>query len=167
MTKSTPIRAGVPHILEQLVPDSILRGDISHVPYYNETNETIVPGEPVVKFGKIGLSAKAILPDQMGTLRMLQIADFVLDPDFADEIEQGDLVYWDYDLEDDTHSGYATNEAPTNGILLGHAVIVPDSVASIPMSYGGAPMAAEAGNKLVRVLVTQLTPTTYGTIPTF
>lgn len=167
MPRATPLRAAIPIQLEQLDPISLFVKDgpgAGQVPFVNTNDETIIPGEPVVKFGLLGVVKLAVLPGEMSEMSVGTISDFVLDPDEAEEIEEEDYVYFDYDLGD---YGYASSQVPTNGIRLGRAVMEYRKKAAVPYSYDDNPLVAEGGDRYVRVLCTNGTPTTYGTIPTF
>lgn len=167
MPKATPLRAAVPIQLESVDPVAIFVKDgpgAGQVPFVNGNEETIIPGEPIVKFGRLGIVKSPVLPGEMSEMCVGCILDVILNPDEEEEIEEGDNVYFDHDLGD---YGMASSQQPTNGVLLGPALLEFHKASAVPRSYAGNPLAAESGYRYVRVLCTTGTPTTYGTIPTF
>lgn len=141
-------------------------GHGTEVDFYNPRTETILPGEPVVVFGRIGISKQRILPGTFGTLVFGAVVSFKLDPEQASDINQGDYVYFDIDLEDAAlmMPGYASGTQPTNGYRLGHAIGIIEKKGSISLATDGSAIAAKAGASEILVLM-QETATTYGAVP--
>lgn len=151
MGKATPNRAAEPIRLEALTPSGIYRTEPSHVTWVNPSETlTVVPGEPIIFMGRVGISKLAIYPLRVGTLVLDWIADFVLDPDLAANILQGDVIYWDTGLADADHTGKATNVAPAAGFILGYANL-PDVRSEDVNLDAGDPIAAVPGDTYVRV----------------
>lgn len=140
------------------------------VDYYNVTTKSILPGEPVVIFGRIGISKEVILPNEFGTITFGAQVSFLVNPDMVADILQGALVYFDLDLATGLIPGYATGVQPTNGYRLGHAVGVHERGPSVNVNASNIPIAAAPGALRVLVLMDQCgptTPTTYGTVENF
>lgn len=111
--------------------------------------------------GRVCIVQKTILPGKIGTLIADWIVDALIKSGGAGNISQGDLVYWDMDenIVTEIESGDSTSgigaasaSVPTNGFILGRAVMVdPD-----------ATYAAVAATQRVRVASIPGAPTTYG-----
>jgi predicted RecA/RadA family phage recombinase len=133
MPYATPNRVNNPVQLEQFVdPSNIVQWDGLFCHYFNQnTTTTILMGEPVVFGGKVWLAQKPILPQEYGTIVSGWVAHFLLDPDHTGDINQGDTIYWDLEIDAVTAYGSSTVLAgigaasatqPTEGFILGYAV---------------------------------------------
>ena len=164
MPIATPNRIADPVSLEAYEPPCILRQEGGlFIPFKNtSTTESFVAGEPVFYFGRTCIVQKTILPGKIGTLISDFMVDALLDLNHSGNISQDSLVYWDLDLNASLITGTATvssglgaatNQIPTNGFMLGRAVMVsPDETYT-----------AVTGSKRVRVVSLPGAPTTYGT----
>ena len=164
MPIATPNRIADPVSLEAYEPPCILRQEGGlFIPFKNtSTTESFVAGEPVFYFGRTCIVQKTILPGKIGTLISDFMVDALLDLNHAGNITQDSLVYWDLDLNASLITGTttvssglgaATNQIPSNGFMLGRAVMVsPDDTYT-----------AVTGSKRVRVVSLPGAPTTYGT----
>ncbi len=156
-----------PVFLEQYprIGEYVQGGHGTETDYYNQTSKTVLPGEPLILFGRLCISKDIILPGHFGTVVSDCWVNYLLDPDLASNILQGAAVYYDLGLADagEYISGYATNVQPTNGYLLGHAIGVHATPEEVNLSAGSA-IAARPGDNRVFVLLTRITPTSYGTI---
>lgn len=164
MPIAAPNRIADPVTLEAFeAPCKLKQAGGLFIPFKNtSTTEIYVGGEPIYMFGRVCIVQKTIMPGKIGTL----ISDFIVDAriktDGAGNISQDALVYWDLDedvlveLESgDATSGLgaASEAAPTNGFILGRAVLVNNDD-----TY-----AATATSVRVRVASLPGQPTTYGT----
>ena len=132
MPVSTPNRVADPVQLEQYVdPGHIKQVAGLAIPFYNELSSSILPGEPFQFANRICVSPRVILPGEYGTAYTDWIVDFLLDTSLAANIIQGQIVYWDFDIDVVTPYGggdvvdgigAATDTLPTNGMILGRAV---------------------------------------------
>jgi hypothetical protein len=83
----------------------------------------------------------------------------------AADIIQNDTVWWSYDVTSVVAGvGGAVRAAPTNGFILGTAVIPTGAVA---LNGSNKAIAAPAGASSVRVLNTEEPSPAIGTVPTF
>lgn len=116
--------------LEQNVTVCTYKGDGEYFPFFNNSaNETYQDGEPFVHGGVVCLAQGPILPKTQGNVLTNFLVLAELDPDYTgDDIEQGDLVYFDTDLGD---YGFATPDEPTNGFVLGRAVVPPGATSIV------------------------------------
>jgi hypothetical protein len=165
MPIATPNRIADPVTLEAYVPPCILRQEGGlFIPFKNTGSTTsYIAGEPVHAFGRICIVQRTILPGKIGTVIADWMVDVLIKSGGAGNISQGDLVYWDMDedivttLEDTstvvTDFGAATASVPSNGFVLGRAVMVNEDD-----TY-----AAVAASKRVRVVNLPGAPITYGT----
>ncbi len=164
MPIATPNRIADPVSLEAYEPPCILRQEGGlFIPFKNtSTTECLVAGEPVFYFGRTCIVQKTIMPGKIGTLISDFMVDALLKLTHSGNITQDSIVYWNLDLDASliigtttvsTGLGAATNQIPTNGFMLGRAIITnPDDT-----------YAAVTGSKRVRVVSLPGTPTTYGT----
>lgn len=129
-----PVRAMDVPLLEQAtqpVP-GVLRQEDNPV-FVNDTGMFIEPGEPIPFFDCIGITTKMVAPDEVASIVLRDKVSFRLNPNEALHIYQGQEIYWDYDLEESdvvqsdgttrTVIGWATAVQPTNGYLLGRAMV--------------------------------------------
>lgn len=140
------------------------------VDYYNVTTKTILPGEPIVIFNRVGIAKQLILPDSFGTVVFGAQVSFLLDPDMVAAILQNALVYFDIDLATALTPGYATGVQPSNGYRLGYAVGIHESPGNVNVNGSNIPIAAAAGALRVLVLMDNTgpaAPTTYGSVENF
>lgn len=165
-------REAAPVQMEELdILGQYIQGGDCPVDYYNDTGLSILPGEPILFLNKIMISKSVILPGEFGSLVAKAWMRYLVDPELAAAILQGDPVYLDLDLADDDLylMGYATGVEPTNGMLLGYAIAPHAKGAEIRKTVGGAAVAAgpatgsAAASLTVDLLMDDLTPTTYGT----
>jgi Uncharacterized conserved protein (DUF2190) len=165
MPVSTPNRVADPVLLESYSPPAIIRhSDDLSVSYYNPLATSILQGEPVVIGGRVGLAQSVILPGTVGTVVMDWIADFRVNPSLAANILQNDTVWWDYDIVSVVAGvGSAARAAPTNGFILGLAIVQPGT---ITLSSGKA-IACAPGDTYVRVISNAEPVVAIGTIPLF
>lgn len=161
-------RQAQPVVLEnpKHVADYIQGGDV--VDFYNMFSGSVLVGEPVILFDRVGITKRIVPPNTQGTLHFGAWAYFRLDPALAANIHQGDKIYFDYDLAvANVAPGYATNVEPTNGILLGHATIVKEQ--SLSLGTGNKPIVATTSSEFVAVKmsnqVVEDTVTAFGTVP--
>ena len=166
MPVSTPNRVADPVMIERYDAPTVIRqgGELS-VNYYNTTGNTILQGEPVLFGGRVGIAQSVILPGQQGTLVMDWLVEAKIGGTLAADIIQNDTVWWSYDVTSVVAGvGGAVRAAPTNGFILGNAVIFPGAVL---LNGSNKAIAAPAGASVVRVLNTQEPSPAIGTVPTF
>lgn len=83
----------------------------------------------------------------------------------AADILQNDTVWWSYDVTSVVAGvGGAVRAAPTNGFILGSAVIPPGAVT---LNGSNKAIAAASGGSVVRVMSSSIASPAIGTIPTF
>lgn len=160
MGYAMPNRVNDPVQLEQFVdPADIKKFGELFLDYYNEsTTEGILMGEPVVFGGRVWLAQRPILPQGYGTLVAGWMAAFLLDPAHTGDINQGDVIYWDTDVNAVTYYaggicpgiGAASAALPDNGFILGHAI----GNREIDLGVDGSNnlLAAKTGSKYVCVV---------------
>lgn len=164
MPIATPNRIADPVSLEGYEPPCLLRQEGGlFIPFKNaSTTQSYIAGEPLFKFGRVCIVQRTITPGKIGTLISDFIVDALLSGAHSGNITEDSLVYWDWDLDialitgtTTTSSGLgaATNQVPSNGFMLGRAVLVDPSD-----TY-----AAVTGQKRVRVVSLPGAPTAYGT----
>jgi len=164
MSIETPNRIADPVSLEAYEPPCILRQEGGlFIPFKNtSTTKSFVAGEPVYRFGRVCIVQKTILPGKIGTLVAEFIVDALLESGGSGNVTQESLVYWDLDKDivtvietGETASGLgaASNQIPTNGFILGRAVMVD------PLDT----YAAVSTTKRIRVASLPGAPTAYGT----
>ena len=146
-----------------IIGEYIQGGHGTETDYYNPGSKTILPGEPVKVFNRIGISKDIILPGTFGTLVFGAWVNFVVDPDMAAEILQGALVYFDLDLATGLYPGYATGVQPSNGYRLGYALGRHGTPTEVALS-ASSPIAATTSDSRVFVLMDPLFVASYGTI---
>jgi hypothetical protein len=153
-----------------IVGEYIQRAHDSQIDYYNPGSKSILPGEPVEVFGRLGIAKDVILPGHFGTLVFGAWVNFLLDPSLASQILQGALVYFDLDLATGLYPGYATNVQPTNGWKLGYATGRHATPTEVALS-ASSPIAATTSDERVMVLMNEYsgieTVTKYGTVTDF
>lgn len=166
MPVSTPNRVADPVRLERYdAPCVIKQGGTLSVNYYNTTGSTILQGEPVLLGGRVGIAQSVILPGQQGTLVMDWLVEARIGGTLAADIIQNDTVWWSYDVVSVVAGvGGAVRAAPTNGFILGNAVI---PTGAVSLNGSSKAIAAPAGASVVRVLNTQEPSPVIGTVPTF
>jgi hypothetical protein len=164
MPIATPNRIADPVTLEAYEPPCILRQEGGlFIPFKNAgTTTAFVAGEPLFRFGRVGIVQRTTLPGEIGTLIVDFIVDALLPSGGAGNITEDSIVYWNKDLNiatiiesGSTSSGLgaATNQIPTNGFILGRAVMV-----NKEDTY-----AATSTTKRIRVVSLPGAPTAYGT----
>jgi len=166
MPISTPNRVADPVVLERFDSPGLLRqaGEI-YINYYNTTGLTILAGEPVIHAGAICIAAEAILPAQQGTVYQNWLVDFIVDVALNANILANDSVWWSYDVTPITgFSGGVVNAAPTNGFILGRAVVPPGTTR---LNGSSKPIAATVDDVRVRVISVQEPVVVIGTVPVF
>lgn len=162
MPLATPNRIADPVALEAIKPPCILRqvGGLM-IPFKNTSStNSYMAGEPIFAFGRVCIVQKTITPGKIGTLIADFIVDAILKSGGSGNIAQDTLIYWDTDLDNLTEIesgdavtgiGAATTTLPTNGFMLGRAVMVdPDET-----------YAAVAATNRVRVASLPGAPTVY------
>lgn len=166
MPVSTPNRVADPVVLERYdAPTVIKQGGELSVNYYNTTGSTILQGEPVLYGGRVGIAQSVILPGQQGTLVMDWIIEAKIGGTLAADIIQNATVWWSYDVTSVVAGvGGAVRAAPTNGFILGTAVI---PTGAVSLDGSNKALAAPAGATVVRVMNTQEPSPAIGTVPTF
>jgi len=166
MPVSTPNRVADPVRLESYDAPCVLKqtGELS-VNYYNTTGNSILQGEPVRIGGRIGIAQSVILPGEQGAVVMDWIVEAKIGGTLAADIIQDDTVWWSYDVTSVVAGvGGAVRAAPTNGFILGTAVIPPGAVT---LNGSSKAIAAAAGASVVRVMSNSVASPAIGTIPTF
>lgn len=131
------------------------------IPFKNTgTTTSYIAGEPIVIFGRVCIVQKTIKPGKVGTVLADWIVDALLKSGGSGNVSQGDLVYWDTDLDivtqlesgaATTGLGAATTTLPTNGFILGRAVL----------NDAADTYAAVATSKRVKVVAVPGAPTEY------
>lgn len=166
MPVSTPHRIADPVKLERYdAPTVIKQGGELSVNYYNPTGNTILQGEPVLYGGRVGIAQSVILPGTQGTLVMDWIIEARIGGTLVADVIQGATIWWSYDVTSVVAGvGGAVRAAPTNGFLLGTAVIPTGAVSLDGLNKA---LAAPAGATVVRVMNTQEPSPAIGTVPTF
>jgi hypothetical protein len=163
MPIDTPNREADPVTLESFVAPCKLKQEGGlFIPYYNAGSTAYITGEPVVLMGRVCIVQKTILPGKLGTLVADWIVDALLDTSHTGNITQGDLIYWDTDVNvvTEIESGDATSglggavhgSAPTNGFILGRAVQIGPATSGV---------VAGTGSTRVRVVSVPGAPTEY------
>jgi len=165
-----PNRVNDPVQLEQYVDPAIIRqaGGIFFDWFNESTTLARLIGEPTVFGGRVWLPQKVVLPQKYGTLVSDWIADFLLDPAHTGDVNQGDVIYWDTDLNAVTAYaggsaiagvGAASAAQPTEGFILGYAV----GNRELDLGVDGSDdlLAAKTGSTYVRVVSLATTTTTY------
>jgi len=172
MPVSTPNLVAQPVLLENYGPAGIIRSDSNIIPYYNILTTSILPGEPVLTQGRIGISKKIILPGTMGELIFDWVADFVLNPALGAVILADAVVYWNYDLNGVSGGvtlpagvGCVASSSPTNGFILGRAIV--NKLKAVSLNGSSKVIAASPGDERIRVAAQTLAVSAIGTIPTF
>jgi hypothetical protein len=170
MPLSTPKRDSIPLVLENPVKIGNFLQQADAVDFYNMFTTSILVGEPILLFDKVGISKIVVPGNTVGTVNFGAWMHFLLDPALAANIHQGDKVYFDYDLAvADVSPGYATQVEPTNGVLLGHATILHGK--DLVLGTGSKPIAATTNDKYVavRMHTDTLVDTVnvFGTVPDF
>lgn len=166
MPVSTPNRVANPVVLERYEAPTIIRqaGELT-VNWYNTTGTTVLCGEPVLYGGRVGIATDVILPGTQGTLCMDWVIEAKIGGTLAADILQNDTVWWSYDVTSVVAGvGGAVRAAPTNGFILGNAVI---PTGTVTLNGSSKAIAAAAGSKTVRVMFTGEPSPTIGTVPTF
>jgi hypothetical protein len=157
-----------PTVLEEypIVAEYIQGGHGTEIDFYNPGSKSILPGEPVIVFGRVCISKELILPGTFGTLVHSCWISGLVDPDLSNPITQGALVYFDLDLATGLYPGYFTNVQPTNGWFVGHAVGIHATPQEVTLT-AGTPVAASTTAERVFIQLTAGTPTAYGTVTNF
>jgi len=161
MGYATPNRVADPVQLEQFKDPGILRqvGGLL-MPYFNEsTTDTILMGEPLVFGGRVWVAMKPILPQTYGTVVADFVGEFLLDTAHTGDINQGDVIYWDTDVNVVTYYGETTVLAgiggasgtlPDNGFILGYAL--GNKQMDLGVDGSSDLLAAQTGSKTVTVV---------------
>jgi predicted RecA/RadA family phage recombinase len=163
MPYSTPNRVAYPAILENVgkLCEVVQDGGL-YLPYYNRLSTSIMAGEVVLHNGQVCIARRTILPGKDGVIITDWVADVMVDPSLAAAIKSNDVVYWDYDIDAIVEGiGGATNVAPTNGFIMGRAVITP----GFYTVSGGQAIACAVGQKRVRVAPVRTVTAIIGTLP--
>lgn len=168
-------RVADPVSLEAFVPPcKLIQEGGLFVPYYNASSTlALVAGEPIVAYGRVCIVQKTILPQKMGTVLFDWIVSALLDTAHSGDIGQGDLIYWDTDIDVVTPIdsskfgtavvagiGGASASIPTNGFILGRATSE-HYEHDIPLDGSDDIVCATDGSKRVRVVAIPGAPTTY------
>jgi predicted RecA/RadA family phage recombinase len=165
MPKTTPNRVADPARLENYEPLAIVVQDGGlYLTFTNTLSTSILAGEFILLNNRVCVVRRTVLPGENGVAITDWIADVRVDDDLAAVINVNDVVYLDYDKTTITAGvGSATNVSPTNGYIIGRAMITPgfSSVAS------GEAIAATTSQKRVRVSALSTAVTIIGTVPTF
>ena len=148
-----------------IIGEYIQGGHGTETDYYNPGSKSILPGEPIAIFGRLGISKDVILPGEFGTVVFGAWVNFLVDPDLASIITQGQEVYFDIDLATGYYPGYATNVEPTNGWHLGYAIGIHGAPGEVSLS-AGTPIAATTSQERVFVLMSN-TYEKFGTVTNF
>lgn len=168
MVKTLTNRQAQPIVLENPEKVGVFLQGGDAVDFYNMFSGSILVGEPVVLFDKVGITKVVVGPKAQGTINFGAWVNFLVDPAHVGNILQGDKVYYDVDLADSEVPGYVTSVEPTNGIFLGHATIMKDQ--TLALGAGDVPIAATADSKYVAVKMTSEVissgnGTLFGTVP--
>lgn len=155
--------------LEQypIIAEYIQGGHGTEIDFYNPGSKSILPGEPVIVFGKIHISKDVILPGTFGTLVHSCWINGLVDPALAAPILQGQEVYFSLDLATGLYPGYFTNVEPTNGWSVGHAVGIHATPQEVALS-AGTPIAASTSAERVFIQLHSNTEVeSFGTVTNF
>lgn len=168
MPVSTPNRIANPVQLERYdSPCKIRQANSLSINYYNRTGTTILPGEPVMIGGRVGLAQDLILPTQVGPVVMDWIADCRVDPALSGVILANAQVWWSYDITTVVAGvGGVVKTAPTNGFIFGLA-LSPAVRGSEQTLSTSSSVAATAGDLWIRVTSNSIAVVAIGTVPTF
>lgn len=187
MPINLPIRQGQPFNLEKvhIVGDYRQGGGGSETDFFNQFTTSIIPGEPIMIFGRVGISKSTIKPKTMGTVVFNCWMSYMVDPNLAAEILQDDNIYFRYDLaliannaslsadyvyQGKYITGFASNVAGAGpNVLLGKAVVSHSKRDEIRISTTGPnkAIACMVGERRVHVLMTNLAPVAVGAVPNF
>lgn len=163
MPYSTPNRVAYPAKLESLAPlCEVVQDGGLYLPYYNRLSTSILAGEFVLHNGQVCIARRTILPGKDGTIITDWVADVMVSSALAAAIKSNDTVWWDY--SDNTIAagiGAAVRAAPSNGFIIGRAVINP----GFYTVSGGEAIACAVGQKRVRVAPVRTVTAILGTIP--
>lgn len=161
-------REAYPPLLEQVTPMGIIISPavrLLDVP--NCTGKSIVPGEPIILLGHIGISQEVVLPGEDFTLHVGAVVDFLLDPAQASNVFVDEVIYFDLALAANGvyAPGYARNgSAPTNGYKLGVSMPIYEGPMGPKPVVGTRRIAAKPGQTRVRVAMDIGSGTSYGTV---
>jgi len=187
MPINLPVRQGHPFNIEKvhIVGDYRQGGGGSETDFFNQFTTSIIPGEPIVLFNRVGISKSTIKPKTAGTVVFNCWMSYMVDPNLPAEILQDDLIYFRYDLAlaannnklsaDSVYqgkfiTGFASNVAGAGpNVLLGRATIDHAKRDEMKVSTTGPnkAVACPVGQNRVMVLMTQLAPVTVGAVPNF
>lgn len=120
--------------LEQNVTVCSHKGDGEYFLFFNNsTDTTYQDGEPFVHGGVVCIAQGRILPETTGPVMTNFLVQALMDPAYNDvSVNQGDLIYIDTDSADSANPiGYATPDEPTNGFVLGRAVVPPGATSIV------------------------------------
>jgi hypothetical protein len=173
MPVSTPNRDAVPINLEAYHYPCIVRQEGGlFLPFFAK-GSSIIRGEPYYALGRILITLSHIGANKMGTGLAEWVVDALLDSAHTGNINEGDLIYWDRDLDIVTPQdpvngtavvagiGAASASVPTNGFILGRALSAHEEEPTLDGS--GDLLVGATGSKRVRVASVPGAPTVYGT----
>lgn len=182
-----PVRQGQPFNIEKvhLVGDYRQGGGGSETDFFNQFATSIIPGEPIMIYGRVGISKSTIKPKTAGTVIFNCWMSYMVDPNLAADIFQDDNVYFRYDLAllannadlsaDNIYqgkyiTGFVSNVAGAGpNVLLGKATIdhaKRDELMISTVSPFKA-IACRVGMRRVHVLMTNLAPVSVGAVPNY
>ncbi len=82
------------------------------VDFYNMFDAHIILGEPIIVYGRVGITKRIVDPLTVGSFHVACWMNFLVDPALANPILYGDKMYYDLDLADEEVPGYVTNVEP-------------------------------------------------------
>lgn len=156
MPKALTIREAQPTVLENPlhIGDYIQGGVGCPVDFYNMMEESILVGEPIIVYDKVGITKGVISPLTVGSVHFGCWMSFLVDPELAAAILFGDSVYYDLGLADADVPGYVTNVEPADGIYLGKAVTPHEQPGSLALDgTTGKPICCKVGGSRVGVIM--------------
>lgn len=126
-----------PVLLEENIRVCINRGDGDYVTFFNAGSTTYQDGEPFIAGGDVWVNQGRTKPSSVGSRLSNFLVDVMVDPDMLAAINQDALVYIDTDITDAANPiGYATGVEPTNGFVLGRAVVMPEATSVVAAAVG-------------------------------
>ncbi len=154
MTFNLPNREADPIILETAPIVGVYRYNDDAVDFFNMFEDSILVGEPIIVYNRIGITKVVVLPGTVGTVNYNCVADFLVDPAHVQDILFGDKLYYSITLADSASPGYITKTQPASGFFIGYAVTPHNSPTEIQLdSQTGKPICWKQGTTQTRVRV--------------
>ena len=155
MTLNLPNREAYPVVLENPAKIGVYRHNDDAVDFFNMFDDvSILVGEPIIVYNRIGITKVIVLPSTCGTVNFNWVADFLVDPAHVQDILFGDKLYYSITLADSASPGYITKTQPTDGFFIGYAVCPHNSPTEIQLdSQTGKPICWKQGTNQTRVRV--------------